>query len=53
METERVVLAEIYKKDGVIGVYLINQYDVKDYELFGFLKCLVNKLEKEFTEDIT
>lgn len=45
--TEKVPLAIIYKQDGNINIDFTR--DSKSYELFGFLKCLVNEIEDDLT----
>ena len=51
IQTERIPLASIYKHDGFVNIDF--EYDANQgFELFGFLKCLVNKMEKDLTEDM-
>jgi len=51
VKTERVPLFLIFVEDGDIKTEITK--DIKGiYELFGFLKCYTNKLEKELTDNI-
>jgi len=43
---EKVLLAEIYKQDGIIFIEFPNQNDVQQYELFGFLDCYLDVLKE-------
>ncbi len=45
MKTEKIPLAFIYKQDGNINIEF--QFDSGGYELLGFLKCLIKKMEKD------
>lgn len=47
---EKVEIATIYKEEGIIGINF--NFDTKDYEIYGFLKCLVIDMEKELTEQL-
>ena len=51
MKTEKVPLAVIYKQNGFINVDFTEDCN-KHFELFGFLKCLVNKMEEDMTLSI-
>lgn len=51
MKKEKVPLAVIYKEDGFINIDFSEDGN-KGYEIFGFLKCLVNKMEDEMTESM-
>jgi len=51
LETERVILAEVYKQDGKLGINLPNERDVFLYELYGFLKCYLQVLEDELIDE--
>lgn len=53
VQKERVIIAEIYKEDGMIGLDIPNEYDCPNYELLGFLKCYVKKLESVLTEGLS
>ena len=46
METEKILLAEIYKQDGNISIDFPNDKDVQQYELYGFLDCYLDKLKE-------
>ena len=46
LETEKIILAEIYKQDGLIHIDFPNDRDVHQYELFGFLDCYLDKLKQ-------
>jgi len=48
---ETVPLAVIYKKDGYIHTDLSDE-GKKGFELLGYLKCLVNKMEEELTDSM-
>jgi len=48
METEKVPMAIIYKQNGFINIDFSDDAN-KGYEIFGFLKCLVNKMEDDLT----
>lgn len=48
---ERIPLAIIYKEDGFINIDFTRDVD-KSYEIFGFFKCLINKMEKELTNSL-
>ena len=50
METEKILLAEIYKKDGDIYIDFPNEKDVFQYELFGFLDCYLDRLKKQLID---
>ena len=45
IETEKILLAEIYKQDGEISIEFPNDKDVQQYELYGFLDCYLDKLK--------
>jgi len=46
LKTEKILLAEIYKQDGLIHIDFPNDKDVYQYELFGFLDCYLDKLKQ-------
>lgn len=46
IEKEEIILTEIYKKDGVIGIRYPNTYDILSYEILGFLRCYTTILEE-------
>lgn len=48
MEKEKIPLAVIYKKNGYINIDFTYDGD-KGYELLGFFRCLVNKMEDDLT----
>ena len=50
METEKVILAEIYKKDGKIEIDFPNNKDVTSFEFYGFLKCYVDGLGQDLID---
>ena len=50
METEKVILFEIYKKNGMIKTNITD--DSLSYELYGFLKCYMKNLEEELKDNI-
>ena len=52
METEKILLAEIYKKDGYVIIEVPNEKDVNNFELYGFLKCYVKNLEIQLINDL-
>ena len=52
METEKIIYAEIYKKDGSIGISIPNENDTLTYELYGFLKVYLKKLEENLLNDL-
>jgi len=43
---EKVLLAEIYKQDGIISIDFPNEHDTQQFELFGFLDCFVDVLKE-------
>ena len=45
VKKERVVLAEIYKESGQLGIDFPNERDVGGFELYGFLKIYLDNLE--------
>jgi len=51
MIKEKIPLAIIYKQNGLINIDF-SQDSNKGYELFGFLKCLIKKMEEELTNSI-
>jgi len=50
MDTEKVVLAIIYKKNGNIYLEYPNPNDVAQYELYGFLDCYLNRLRQSLID---
>ena len=48
VKKEKVLLAEIYSEDGNLSIDLSKS--VKTFELYGFLKCYVNLMEKELED---
>lgn len=51
METEKVMLFEVYKKNGKINADTTEDMN-QIYELFGFLKCFIKDLEEELISQI-
>lgn len=52
-EKEKILLAEIYKQDGIIHLVFPNDQDVLQYELYGFLDCYLTKLREELLDNMT
>lgn len=52
MDTEEVILAVVYKKNGMIGIRHPNKFDVQSYELYGFLKIYLELLEENLYYDL-
>jgi hypothetical protein len=48
MTTEKVPLFLIYKQDGQIKTDVSK--DINDYELYGFLKLFIDRMEKELKD---
>ena len=48
---EEIVLAKIIKKDGFLSLIIPNNKDTQAYELYGFLKCYIKKLEGDLIEE--
>jgi len=51
MNLERVELATIYKQDNIVNIEFTPDA-IRGFEIYGFLKCLVDKMEKELTESL-
>ena len=49
---EKVLLAEIYKQDGVISIDFPNENDVQQFELYGFLDCFIDVLKGSLIDDL-
>ena len=49
---EKVLLAEIYKQDGIISIDFPNANDVQQFELFGFLDCFFDVLKESLINDL-
>ena len=49
---EKVLLAEIYKQDGIISIDLPNEHDTQQFELYGFLDCFVDVLKESLINDL-
>ena len=47
---EKIILMEVYKRDGKIGVDLPNEKDVLQFELYGFLEIYLRILKKGLSE---
>ncbi|OGM01683.1 hypothetical protein A3K72_00680 [Candidatus Woesearchaeota archaeon RBG_13_36_6] len=47
----KVVLAEIYKQGDAIFIAFPNQQDTKRYEVYGFLRLYLKKLEKSLLDE--
>jgi len=52
MDTEKVPLAYIYKKNGYIRIDFTRDSD-KGFELYGFLECLLRRMGVELEESMT
>jgi len=53
METEKIMLAVIYKKDGYITIDFPNYaLDVQSWEFYGFLTAYLKKLGDELADQI-
>ena len=50
---EKVVLAVIYKEDGMIKLDVPNKYDVSPFELYGFLECYLSILEDDLVSSLS
>ena len=48
---EKIPLAFIYKQGGFINIDYTDDSN-KGYEIFGFLKCLVNRMEEDLTNSM-
>lgn len=49
---ERVLLAEIYKENGQLGITYPNPKDVMSFEIYGFLKILVENMELDLLQSL-
>ena len=52
VETEKIPIAFIYKKNGSINVDFSSDVE-SDFELYGFLKLMVKNMEDDLREDIS
>lgn len=52
MKTEKIILAEIYKENGEIGISFPNEKDVFQFELFGFLYCYLKTLKQNLINQL-
>ena len=52
MTKEEIIIAEIYKQDGNLGIRIPNEKDTKQYELYGFLKCYIKLLEEDLINQL-
>ena len=51
MEKEKVPLALLYKKDGYINIEFTSD-GTKEYEIYGFLECLIKKMKEDLTNSM-
>jgi len=49
---EEIIIAEIYKQDGQLGIRIPNIKDTMQYELYGFLKCYIKLLEEDLINQL-
>jgi len=52
MKTEKVPIFIIFKQDGQIKTETPDNYDCKDFELYGFLKCFITQMEEHLINSI-
>ncbi len=50
MDLEKVPLAYIYKHNGNLNIDFTN--DTHDYEVYGFLKLFLRKMEEKFLDEM-
>ncbi len=51
-QTEKTILAEIFKQDGIITIEFPNESDILQFELYGFLDCYLDVLKEQLMNDI-
>ena len=49
---EKVLLAEIYKQDGIISIDFPNEHDTQQFELYGFLDSFLDVLKESLISDL-